>query len=147
PPLVARSLGAPILGSIPRAHRLHVGSAHLASVDEPRGVAAEAYRTFRTNFLAVCRESKAKTILVTSARPGEGKTSTAANLAVALAQAGRSVVLISADLRNPRSVAVLGGGKEEGLGQAVEGPLPLDEAIVETDLADLRILPSGPVDA
>ena len=147
PPLVAKSLDAPILGSIPRSHRLLVGSAHLASVDEPHGQAAEAYRTLRTNLLAVCRESKAKTILITSARQGEGKTSTAANLAVALAQAGRSVVLISADLRNPRVHAVFGIGNEQGLGQVLEGTLPLDEAIVETDLADLRILPSGPVDA
>jgi capsular exopolysaccharide synthesis family protein len=147
PPLVARSLDAPILGSIPRTHRLLVGTAHLASVDEPHGQAAEAYRTLRTNLLAVCRESKAKTILITSARQGEGKTSTAANLAVALAQAGRSVVLISADLRNPRIHAVFGIGNEQGLGQVLEGTLPLDEAIVETDLADLRILPSGPVDA
>jgi tyrosine-protein kinase len=147
PPLVARSLDAPILGSIPRTHRLLVGTAHLASVDEPHGQAAEAYRTLRTNLLAVCRESKAKTILITSARQGEGKTSTAANLAVALAQAGRSVVLISADLRNPRVHAVFGIGNEQGLGQVLEGTLPLDEAIVETDLADLRILPSGPVDA
>src|SRR5206468_2585939 len=90
-------------------------------------------------------ESKAKTILVTSARPGEGKTSTAANLAVALAQAGRSVVLVSADLRNPRIHAVFGIGNEQGLGQVLEGTLPLDEAIVETDLPDLHILPSGPV--
>jgi len=147
PPLVARSLDAPILGSIPRTHRLLVGTAHLASVDEPHGQAAEAYRTLRTNLLAVCRESKAKTILITSARQGEGKTSTAANLAVALAQAGRSVVLISADLRNPRVHAVFGIGNEQGLGQVLEGTLPLDEAIVETDLTDLRILPSGPVDA
>jgi len=147
PPLVAKSLDAPILGSIPRSHRLLVGSAHLASVDEPHGQAAEAYRTLRTNLLAVCRESKAKTILITSARQGEGKTSTAANLAVALAQAGRSVVLISADLRNPRVHAVFGIGNEQGLGQVLDGSLPLDEAIVETDLADLRILPSGPVDA
>jgi capsular exopolysaccharide synthesis family protein len=147
PPLVAKSLDAPILGSIPRSHRLLVGSAHLASVDEPHGQAAEAYRTLRTNLLAVCRESKAKTVLITSARQGEGKTSTAANLAVALAQAGRSVVLISADLRNPRVHAVFGIGNEQGLGQVLEGTLPLDEAIVETDLPDLRILPSGPVDA
>jgi capsular exopolysaccharide synthesis family protein len=147
PPLVARSLDAPILGSIPRTHRLLVGTAHLASVDEPHGQAAEAYRTLRTNLLAVCRESKAKTILITSARQGEGKTSTAANLAVALAQAGRSVVLISADLRNPRVHAVFGIGNEQGLGQVLEGTLSLDEAIVETDLAELRILPSGPVDA
>jgi non-specific protein-tyrosine kinase len=147
PPVVARSLDAPILGSIPRTHRLLVGTAHLASVDEPHGQAAEAYRTLRTNLLAVCRESKAKTILITSARQGEGKTSTATNLAVALAQAGRSVVLISADLRNPRVHAVFGIGNEQGLGQVLEGTVPLDEAIVETDLADLRILPSGPVDA
>ena len=147
PPLVARSLDAPILGSIPRTHRLLVGTAHLASVDEPHGQAAEAYRTLRTNLLAVCRESKAKTILITSARQGEGKTSTAANLAVALAQAGRSVVLISADLRNPRVHAVFGIGNEQGLGQVLDGTLSLNEAIVETDLADLRILPSGPVGA
>src|SRR6266480_3817889 len=147
PPLVARYLDAPILGFIPRTHRLVVGSAHLASVDEPHGQAAEAYRTLRTNLLAVCKESKAKTILVTSARQGEGKTSTAANLAVALAQAGRSVVLVSADLRNPRVHAVFGIGNEQGLGQVLAGTLPLDEAMVETDLPDLRILPSGPAAA
>jgi capsular exopolysaccharide synthesis family protein len=147
PPLVARYLDAPILGFIPRSHRLVVGSAHLASVDEPHGQAAEAYRTLRTNLLAVCKESKAKTILVTSARQGEGKTSTAANLAVALAQAGRSVVLVSADLRNPRVHAVFGIGNEQGLGQVLAGTLPLDEAMVETDLPDLRILPSGPAAA
>src|SRR5439155_23596575 len=72
PPLVARSLGAPILGSTPRAHRLPVASSHLASVDEPRGLAASAYRTFRTNFLAACKESNAKTIMVTNARRGQG---------------------------------------------------------------------------
>ena len=145
PPLVARSLDAPILGSIPRTHRLLVGTAHLASVDEPHGQTAEAYRTLRTNLLAVCRESKAKTILITSARQGEGKTSTAANLAVALAQAGGR--RRHSPLRNPRVHAVFGIGNEQGLGQVLEGTLPLDEAMVETDLPELRILPSGPVDA
>jgi capsular exopolysaccharide synthesis family protein len=138
-------LKAPTLGLIPESPLLRGDLPRLVTIDEPRSAAAEAYRTLRTNLLAVCKSAKTRTILVTGARQGEGKTTTAVNLAVALAQVGRSVILISADLRYPRLHSLLGLGNEQGLGQVLLGTRPLDEALVSTSIPNLVVLPSGPV--
>jgi tyrosine-protein kinase len=137
------SIQAPILGAIPKSSSLRGRSARLVAVKEPRGPAAEAYRTLRTNLLAMCRQQKAKTLLVTSAGMREGKSTVAANLATALAQAGRSVVLISADLRYPRTHAFFGISNEQGLGQVLSGTVPLVEALSDTAIDGLKVLPSG----
>ena len=142
-----RSLKAPTLGLIPESPLLRGDVPRLVTIDEPRSPAAEAYRTLRTNLLAACKSAKMRTILVTGARQSEGKTTTAVNLAVALAQVGRSVVLISADLRYPRVHALLGIGNEQGLGQVLLGASPLNAALVDTSIPNLRALPSGPASA
>jgi capsular exopolysaccharide synthesis family protein len=139
-----RSLKAPVLGLIPESPMLRGDLPRLVTIDEPRSPAAEAYRTLRTNLLAACKAAKVRTILVTGARQAEGKTTTAVNLAVALAQVGRSVVLISADLRYPRVHSLLGIGNEQGLGQVLLGTLALNNAVVDTSVPNLRVLPSGP---
>jgi capsular exopolysaccharide synthesis family protein len=139
-----RALKAPTLGLIPESPMLRGDVPRLVSIDEPRGPAAEAYRTLRTNLLAACKSAKVRTILVTGARQAEGKTTTAVNLAIALAQVGRSVVLISADLRFPRVHSLLGIGNERGLGQVLLGSLSLNDALVDTPIPNLRALPSGP---
>jgi tyrosine-protein kinase len=145
PTAFRKVLKAPTLGLIPESPMLRGDLPRLVTIDAPRSPAAEAYRTLRTNLLAACKGSKVRTILVTGARQGEGKTTTAVNLAVALAQVGRSVVLIGADLRYPRVHSVLGIGNERGLGQVLLGSVSLDDALVDSDVADLRVLPSGPV--
>jgi capsular exopolysaccharide synthesis family protein len=139
-----RSLKAPTLGLIPESSMLRGDVPRLVSIDEPRSPVAEAYRTFRTNLLAACKSAKVRTILVTACRQGEGKTTTAVNLAVALAQVGRSVVLISADLRYPRVHSLLGIGNEQGLGQVLLGTLSLNDALLDTPIPNLKALPSGP---
>jgi len=139
-----RSLKAPTLGLIPESPMLRGDVPRLVTIDEPRSPASEAYRTLRTNLLAACKSAKVRTILVTGARQGEGKTTTAVNLSVALAQVGRSVVLISADLRYPRVHSLLGIGNEQGLGQVLLGTLSLNDALVDTPIPNLRALPSGP---
>jgi capsular exopolysaccharide synthesis family protein len=139
-----RSLKAPTLGLIPESSMLRGDVPRLVSIDEPRSPVAEAYRTLRTNLLAACKSAKVRTILVTGCRQGEGKTTTAVNLAVALAQVGRSVVLISADLRYPRVHSLLGIGNEQGLGQVLLGTLSLNDALVDTPIPNLKALPSGP---
>jgi capsular exopolysaccharide synthesis family protein len=139
-----RSLKAPVLGLIPESPMLRGDLPRLVTIDEPRSQAAEAYRTLRTNLLAACKAAKVRTILVTGSRQAEGKTTTAVNLAVALAQVGRSVVLISADLRYPRVHSLLGIGNEQGLGQVLLGTLALNNAVVDTSVPNLRVLPSGP---
>jgi polysaccharide biosynthesis transport protein len=143
PQRVAKELEAPVLGLVPDARRIRVGSHPLVTMDDPHGLPAEAYRTVRTNLLALCRDAKARSVLVTSARRGEGKTTTAANLAVAFAQAGRSVLLVSADFRDPRIHTFFGSPNERGLVQLLMGKLSLDDAVVDTELPGLQLLPSG----
>jgi capsular exopolysaccharide synthesis family protein len=145
PTAFRKVLKAPTLGLIPESPMLRGDLPRLVTIDAPRSPAAEAYRTLRTNLLAACKGAKVRTILVTGARQGEGKTTTAVNVAVALAQVGKSVVLIGADLRYPRVHSVLGIGNERGLGQVLLGSVSLDDALVDTAVADLRVLPSGPV--
>jgi capsular exopolysaccharide synthesis family protein len=145
PSAFRRHLRAPTLGLIPESPMLRGDLPRLVTIDAPRSPAAEAYRTLRTNLMAACKSDEVRTILVTSPREGEGKTTTAVNLAVALAQVGRSVVLIGADLRFPRLHSLLGIGNEQGLGQVLLGSAALDEAVVDTSVAGLQALPSGPV--
>jgi capsular exopolysaccharide synthesis family protein len=145
PTAFRKVLKAPTLGLIPESPMLRGDLPRLVTIDAPRSPAAEAYRTLRTNLLAACKGAKIRTVLVTGARQGEGKTTTAVNLAVALSQVGRSVVLIGADLRYPRIHSVLGIGNERGLGQVLLGSVSLDDALVDTAVTDLRVLTSGPV--
>ena len=87
---VARRLGLPILGQIPQPPRSLRGSDRLAMLDRPETIYAEPFRILRTNLELVNLERPAKTIMVTSAVEGEGKSTTIANLAVATARAGRA---------------------------------------------------------
>jgi Mrp family chromosome partitioning ATPase len=98
---VADTLGLPLLGRIPRpARRLRKENA-LAMLAEPRSVAAEPVRALRTNLEFANLERDARTIMITSSVQREGKSTTIANLAVALVRAGRRVALVDLDLRRP----------------------------------------------
>jgi capsular exopolysaccharide synthesis family protein len=147
PATLRNVLRAPTLGAIPDSPLLRGDLPRLVTIDERRSSPAEAYRALRSTVLAAARDAKARTILVTSAMEGEGKTTTAVNLAVALAQVGKSVVLISADLRFPRVHVLLGIGNEQGLGQVLQGSIELRDALVETPIPNLKVLPTGPVTA
>ncbi|HEU4527260.1 MAG TPA: polysaccharide biosynthesis tyrosine autokinase [Actinomycetota bacterium] len=138
-------LEAPVLGVIPRFTSASKRGSRPVTLEAPKSVAAEAFRTLRTNLLAVSARPPVKTLLVTSAWMGEGKSTVAANLATAIAQLDRDVVLISADLRFPRVHTSFGLGNDRGLGQVLMGELALDDAILESPVPQLRVLPSGPV--
>ena len=139
-------LEAPVLGVIPRMPPDHKRTIQPITVDEPKSLAAEAFRTLRTNLLAVSARPPIKTLLVTSAWTGEGKSTVAANIATALAQLRREVILISADLRFPRVHGFFGCENDRGLGQVLMGEVTLEEALCESPVPQLRVLPSGPVD-
>ena len=98
-----RSSGLSTLGTIARMKGDQTRSEmyRLAALLYPRSGVAEAYRTLRTNIEFASVDGPIRTLLVTSSIPGEGKTITAANLAVVFAQAGRRVLLVDADLRKP----------------------------------------------
>jgi capsular exopolysaccharide synthesis family protein len=118
----------------------------LALLLYPRSAAAEGYRSLRTNLEFASVDSPIETLLVTSAMPGEGKTVTAANLAIVFAQAGRRVLLVDADLRKPGVHTPFNIVNGRGLTTMLRG--------VETDVAslahqteedNLRVLTAGPL--
>lgn len=139
--------GLPVLGLIPVvAGWRRSDRAHLAAVHEPSSPAAEAYRTLRTSvqFLAVDRPTGV--IQITSAGPGEGKTTTLANLAVTLARAGYRVVVVCCDLRRPRVHEFFGLENAVGLTSVLLGQLPLARAVQTVPGLDrLHVLASGPL--
>lgn len=108
-----------------------------------RSSAAEAYRTLRTNLIFSQTRQQLRTVVVTSAGPAEGKTTTSCNLAATFAQQGMRVVLVDCDLRRPRVHEVFGARREPGLTQLVLGHNTVEEAVVPTSISNLFILPSG----
>ncbi|MER2133598.1 MAG: polysaccharide biosynthesis tyrosine autokinase [Arthrobacter sp.] len=111
----------------------------------PQSTRAESFRQIRTNlqFANVAHESSA--VLVTSSVPGEGKSTTATNLAIAMAQAGQSVCLIDADLRRPRVHEYLGLERNAGLTTALIGSAEVKDLLQPWGEDDLHVLTSGQI--
>jgi protein-tyrosine kinase len=128
-----------------------VQGAGLVAHTAPKSAAAEAYRTLRTNIQFASPDKPAHTILATSTRPDDGKSTTIANLAITFAAAGSPTVLVDADLRRPHLQQIFGLSNDAGLttwvaeaaraSDASKVPLPLQE----TDIPNLKVLTSGPV--
>jgi polysaccharide biosynthesis transport protein len=123
---IATRLGLPLLARIPEPPRALQVADRLVMLAEPNGTDAEAFRMLRTNLDFVNLERSARTIMVTSASEREGKSTTAANLAIALARAGKNVVLVDLDLRRPFLHAFFDLEREPGLTHVV-----LDQATLE----------------
>jgi capsular exopolysaccharide synthesis family protein len=104
---------------------------------------AEAYRVLRTSVLLSSTEKPPKTILVTSGQPGEGKTTTAVNTAISLAQLGSSVLVIDCDLRRPSVHTVLRVDPVVGLSTYLTGGCELEDVIQELPIANLSVLTAG----
>ena len=110
----------------------------------PQSQMAESYRALRTSLLLSNLGSPPKVIMVTSALPQEGKTTTSINTAVVLAQKGVRVLLIDADLRRPSIHKTLGMGPHSGLSNVLTGSTTLEQAITHTAiLPNLFVLPAG----
>lgn len=114
---------------------------------DPKSAAAEAYRSLRTNLQFAELDHPCRSIVVTSASAGEGKTTTAANLAVTAAQIGTSVCLIDADLRRPALHRMFGLPNNEGLTTALVQGRPFAELAQATRIPHLFVLPTGPLPA
>jgi succinoglycan biosynthesis transport protein ExoP len=158
---VESRLGLPLLGRIPEPPRRLRANEELIMLADPHAPAAEAFRVLATNVDFVNHDRGARTIMVTSARRGEGKSTTVANLAIAFARAGRRVALVDLDLRRPTIATFFGLNGRPGLTQVVLGHALLDEAVAKIPVVDetelklragngsvhgmLDVLPSGPL--
>lgn len=117
----------------------------LITAHNPKSPVSEQFRTIRTNIQFASIDKEMKTIMVTSTGPGEGKSTTAANLSVVFAQQGRNVLLVDADLRKPTVHYTFNLTNTFGFTSVLTRQIPLDEAIAETNISGLSLLPSGPV--
>src|SRR5205807_7763887 len=130
---IKQVLRLPVLGVVPhiagkrsapqRGMHLHL---------EPMSDVAEAYRTVRTAVYFGQMGGVAKTILITSPAPGDGKTTLAANLAIAMAQAGNRILLLDADFRKPTQHKIFDIAQRTGLSSVLAGEAKLDEVIHST---------------
>lgn len=111
---------------------------------EPKSAVAEAYRTVRTAVFFGVHHEKAKTILITSPAPGDGKSTVASNLAITMAQAGQKTLLLDADFRKPMQHNIFQiDSREEGLSNLLAGAINLEDAIQPGPIENLDILCCG----
>ena len=148
-------LGIPVLGIIPRLRRLEdaLQESHamagrglpLVVAMDPLDPAAEAYRNLRMNLMFMSTdEEPIRTVLFSSPGPSEGKSTTAINFAVMLAQQGQRVLMIDADLRRPSLHRALDVLREPGLTNLLIGNAEPRETVRPNVLPNLDFLPSGP---
>lgn len=139
---VERGLAMPVIGIIPKPEQ---GLSLTDALVDSHSAISEAYRSLRTALQFSTAEGVPKTLLVTSSRPSEGKTTTAASLATAFTQIGMKVLIIDADLRNPSLHKVLKCPNEVGLSNYLAGAkLPQDVA-QDTSVNNLTFISSGPL--
>ena len=141
-----RAAGVPVIGTIPTVGSFaSLGRPTVVSLTTPRSPATEAYRTLRTavQFLPV---DGVTMIQVTSPTAGDGKTTTLANLGVALARAGQQVALVCCDLRRPKLHEFFGMTNDIGFTSVLLGKVPLSAALQQVPDQDrLYVLASGPL--
>lgn len=141
---VQSEMGVTALGSIARIHGVRKPGDVLVTLTYPRSPIAEEYRSLRTNLRYAGIENPGGALLITSANPGEGKTTTAANLATTMAQAGKRVVLLDADMRRPGVSRIFGLDNEKGLTSLfLDEPVLLEDVLQPTNVGGLKILASG----
>jgi capsular exopolysaccharide synthesis family protein len=115
----------------------------LVTVTDMRSASAEAYRTLRTNLIFSQSVQTLRTVVVTSASPGEGKTTTAANLAVSFAHHGMRVLLVDCDLRRGRLHKIFEIPREPGMTELVLGREETESVLRQTDVTGLYVISSG----
>ena len=145
---VRETLGLPTLGMVARMPTQRGrGPFYLtAMLLYPRSSAAESYRALRTNLEFAAVDAQVRTLLITSPVPGDGKTVTASNVAVAFAQAGRRVLLLDADLRKPGVHAMFGVPNDRGLSSLLRADAAGWGSVVRSTEQDgLSLLTTGPL--
>lgn len=131
----------PILGNIIHS----VAKSDLVVSENPKSTIAESFRAVRTNLHYMLSGSNGKIISINSTNPGEGKSFSAINLATILAMNNKKVLLIGADMRKPRLHKVFNQSNQHGLSTYLIGYGSLNDIILNTQIENLYLLPSGPI--
>ncbi len=117
----------------------------LVTQHDPKSPISEQYRTIRTNIQFSSIDEELQTLIVTSAGPGEGKSTTTANMAVVFAQQGKKVLLVDGDLRKPTVHYTFSFTNTFGLTSVLSKQISFQEAVKTSQIENLDILPSGPL--
>ncbi|PTL37913.1 CpsD/CapB family tyrosine-protein kinase [Alkalicoccus saliphilus] len=112
---------------------------------DKRSPISEQFRTLRTNIQFASVDRQLKTIMVTSSSPGEGKSTTVANLSIVLAQQGNKILLVYTDLRKPTVHFSFQVPNQIGFTNVVTGQALLSAAVFQTSIENVDVLPSGPI--
>lgn len=131
----------PVLGGI--VYDPTASTHPLIVLDDPNGPRSEAYRALRMNLQFLSVEGNPRSFVVTSAGPSEGKSTTAANLSIILAEGGSTVCIVDGDLRKPRVAELFGTEGGVGLADVLIGRTPLDHALQQWGHENLKVLPAG----
>ncbi len=139
----------PVIGAAPGSEAVQAGD-NLRERDlgvflDPKSIAAECCRSIRTNILFMSPDRPLRIMVVTSPSPQEGKTTTAINLGVTMAEAGGRVLIVDTDMRRPRLHRSFGVPNQTGISTVIVGKATLEEAIKRTDVPNLDVLTCGPV--
>lgn len=152
---IREQLSLPVMGHIPQ----FAADANIAAREEsestldlslsafhaPRSAETEAYRGLRTGIYFSNRGESNKVLQVTSPCPGDGKSTIAANISVCIAQSGKSVLLVDADMRRPRQHSIFCTNAESGLSTVLALDHDLADTVIETQVKNMWLLPAGPV--
>jgi len=139
---IKRESGVPMLGVVPH---FEDGADDMVVWSEPKSVAAEAFRSIRTNLLFMTPRERGQVVAVTSTVGGEGKTTVCTNLGGILALAGKRVVILNLDMRKPTLHKRFGLPNRNGMSNLLSGHAKLAEVIQQTSRKNLDIISSGPV--
>ena len=135
----------PVIGLVPEVAKWKEGGTpYLVSNAEPTSPAAEAYRSLRTSVQFLGLDQHFRTLLLTSPRSSEGKTTTLANLAITIAESGKRVVVVDCDLRRPRLHSFFSLANSIGFTSVLVGETTVEESIFDVPgQPNLRVMPSG----
>ena len=142
---MARHLRVPVLGVLPHAddEEIDIKRLETAAEDAPRSMFAEVFRTIRTNLQFAAPADRQRSIVITSPRPEDGKTTVACNLAIAVAAGGRRVLLVDANLRRPAVHRVFSVQSDGGLSDVLVGGAKLVDVVRQTGHPNLEVLAAG----
>ncbi|AMQ07896.1 CpsD/CapB family tyrosine-protein kinase [Sporosarcina psychrophila] len=117
----------------------------LVTYDSPKSVVSEQFRTVRTNINFSMPDKDLKTLLFTSSTPGEGKSTSASNVAIVFAEEGKKVLLVDADMRKPTMHYTFHKTNSTGLSNLLTRKWELKDVVIETEIEGLHIVTSGPI--